>query len=333
MSTTIQTRTLLEVDDLSVSYSRGLLRSPFRALRGVSLTVAAGETLAVVGESGSGKSTLGSAILGTVAASGGSIRFRGEEQSALGRRERRSRGRHLQVVLQDPWTSLNPSRTVGASLAEPLRAHETLSDAEIDRRVGDALAGVALPPSAAGRLPAEFSGGQRQRIAIARALISDPDLVVCDEAVSSLDVSVQANVLNVLAERQVRTGCSFVFISHDLAVVRHVADRVLVLYRGRVMEQGDALEVCDRPRHPYTRALLAAAAVPDPEAQRERRVARQAARPADTTDATDTGCPFAARCPYAQQRCRDEVPALRDVAPGVRTACHFADQLDPMEIS
>jgi oligopeptide/dipeptide ABC transporter ATP-binding protein len=323
---------VLTVDDLHLYYPRGLRTPPLHALRGVSLRIAAGETLAVVGESGSGKSTLGSAILGIHPASSGTIRFRGADVTRAGRRGRQRLGAHLQAVFQDPYSSLNPARTIGQSLTEPIATHTAHLTPEAARGQVSAMLGrIGLPASAAHRYPAEFSGGQRQRIAIARALMVNPSLVVCDEPVSSLDLSVQAQILNLLADMQAGTGCSYLFISHNLTVVRHVARRVLVLYRGMVMEEGPAAEVCDRPRHPYTTALLAAVAVPDPQAQARRRAGRQAVirPPAGAPARTEDQCPFAARCPHVQRRCREERPVLRDAGGGSRVACHFFERIEP----
>jgi peptide/nickel transport system ATP-binding protein len=253
---------LLEVEELTVEYSRGRGRPAHKAIDGVSLTIDAAETLGLVGESGSGKTTLGLAILGLVRAASGRIRFGGQDLGAMSWRERRRIGGDLQVVFQDPSSSLNPARTVGRALAEPLEIHESLSRAEKRRRIGDMLERVGLPARAADRYPAEFSGGQRQRIAIARALIVSPRLVICDEPVSALDLSVQAQIINLLADLQRDLSASYLFVSHDLGVVRHLSSRVAVLFRGHVVETGPADTVCTRPSHPYTQALLAAE--PDP---------------------------------------------------------------------
>jgi oligopeptide/dipeptide ABC transporter ATP-binding protein len=317
---------VLDVDDLHLYYKRGFRKAPLHALRGVDIDIERGETVAVVGESGSGKSTLGSAILGIHPSASGTVTFQGENITNAGRGARRRLGARLQAVFQDPYSSMNPVRTIGQSLAEPLVTHGDSDD--VPKKVADMLERVGLPRSAAGKYPAEFSGGQRQRIAIARALMSGPDLVVCDEPVSSLDVSVQAQVLNLLSDLQAQTGCSYLFISHNLTVVRHFARRVLVLYRGAVMEQGSAAEVCDRPQHPYTQALLAAVAVPDPELQASRRAARQTAiRVSGQPVSNEDSCPFAPRCPYAQERCYSERPQLRAGRADTRVACHFFESI------
>jgi peptide/nickel transport system ATP-binding protein len=251
---------LIEVEGLTVKYAQGGRRPPLTALDGVGLRLAEGETLGVVGESGSGKSTLGNAILGSVRPSEGTIRYRGEDITAITRARRRALTEHLQVVFQDPNGSLNPARTVRQTLEEPLLAHRRgLHKAERGDMIAYALEQVGLAASAADRYPGSFSGGQRQRIALARALMPQPDVVICDEAVSALDLSVQAQVLNLLRSLQEKLGLSYLFISHDLGVVRHVCDRVLVLWQGRVVECGDTDSVMEDPRHPYTRRLLAAA--------------------------------------------------------------------------
>jgi ABC-type glutathione transport system ATPase component len=262
---------LLEVRGLRVEYRRGRGRPCRVALRDVSLTVAAGETLALVGESGSGKSTLGNAVLGLVRAAAGTIAFRGEDITDASAQRRRALTRHIQAVFQDPYGSLNPARSIGQTLAEPLRAHERVSKAAAEASVAAALKRVGLSPAAAHLYPDQFSGGQRQRIAIARALMASPELIICDEPLSALDLSVQAQVLNLLKRLQRELSVSFLFISHDLAVVRHIADRAVVLYRGQVVETGPAQQVCERPSHPYSRALMAATPLPDPVRQRERR--------------------------------------------------------------
>jgi ABC-type oligopeptide transport system ATPase subunit len=268
---------LLEIQDLTVEYRRSRRASVVRALDDVSLHIEPGETLGLVGESGSGKSTLGNVVLGLVAPSQGTVRFEGRDITRVGTRERRRLSRSIQVIFQDPYSSLNPARTIGQTLAEPLMAHTKLPRPEVARRVAEILGRVGLPGDAASRYPAHFSGGQRQRIAIARALMASPRLVICDEAVSALDLSVQAQVLNLLRALQAELSLSYLFISHDLAVVRHVSHRIAVLYQGRIVEVGSAEQVSKSPSHPYTRALLSAAPVPDPDAQRARRVARTSA--------------------------------------------------------
>ncbi len=263
---------LLSVSDLHVHF---LQRRPqvFRALNGVSFDVMPGETVGLVGELGSGKTTIGRVILGMTPATSGHVVFDGEDITHASRRRRRDLAREIQVVFQDPYGSLNPTRTIGDTLAEPLLMERGLSRAEREARISDVLVRVGMPVDAAARYPAQFSGGQRQRIAIARAVIARPRLVVCDEPVSALDLSVQAQVLNLLNDLQKTLGLALLFISHDLTVVRHVSHRTLVLYKGEIVEQGNSQAVHAAPRHSYTQALLSAAPVPDPKEQRQRREA------------------------------------------------------------
>jgi peptide/nickel transport system ATP-binding protein len=266
--------TLLDITDLEVSYPRkGFRKDPFVALKGVSLDIRAGETMGLVGESGSGKTTVGRAVLGLAPVTGGSVRFLDREIGTLSRRERRSLSSEIQVVFQDPYSSLNPSMSIGQILSEPLIARGVAGKAA-RTRVKDLLDSVNLPQDAAERRARDFSGGQRQRIAIARALALDPKLIVCDEPVSALDLSTQARVLDLFIEIQERTGVAYLFISHDLAVVRHISHRVAVLYHGAIVELGDGDQVTARPEHPYTQRLFMAAPVPHPRRQEQRRADR-----------------------------------------------------------
>lgn len=313
---------LLEVRGLTVEFDVGRHRPPFRAVDGVDITVSPRETVGLVGESGSGKTSIGRAILGLTPATSGTISFAGMDITHAGNRQRRSLSSALQVIFQDPYSSLNPTRTIGQTLAETLRVHHRLSTPETTQRVQSMLEKVGLDANAVNRYPAQFSGGQRQRIAIARALMAQPQLVICDEPVSALDLSVQAQVLNLLRNLQQEFDLSYLFIAHDLAVVRHLSHRIVVLYRGRIMEQGDASVVYQHPKHPYTRALLEAAPVPDPAAQRSRRTVRPA-RATDTPTTSDAGaCPFAARCAHAIDICRTVRPKLEVAPDGTQTACH-----------
>ncbi|GAA1445872.1 ABC transporter ATP-binding protein [Nocardiopsis tropica] len=266
---------LLRVDDLRVAFpGRGWRARPTEVLLGVSLAVDRGEVLGLVGESGSGKTTIGRALLGLVKTSGGTVRFEGEDITHAGARRRRELGRDIQVVFQDPYSSLNPARTIGDILSEPLVVQgATPRDARA--RVRGLLEKVGLPRDAEDRLPREFSGGQRQRVAIARALAPRPKLIVCDEPVSALDLSTQALVLKLLIDIQQETGVAFLFISHDLAVVRHISHRVCVIYQGELVETGPAATVTSDPRHPYSKRLLFAAPLADPVAQRHRREERR----------------------------------------------------------
>ncbi|MFE7929785.1 oligopeptide/dipeptide ABC transporter ATP-binding protein [Streptomyces sp. NPDC057456] len=319
---------LVKVRDLSVTYPRPRRSGgPLNAVRGVDLTMRRGESVGLVGESGSGKSTIGSALLGLVPAAAGTIAFDGTDITRASRADRRLLARRMQVVFQDPYGSMNPAHTVGDTLAESLRYNLALPAEDIQQRVLRALDDVGLPPGAAHRHPAAFSGGQRQRIAIARALVMEPDFIVCDEAVSALDLSVQAQVLNLLARLKDTRGLSYLFISHDLAVVRYLSDSIVVLYAGRVVERGPAARVADTPAHPYTRALLAAAPVPDPAAQLARRTERLRAATTPTAPGRPgRGCDFAARCPFAQEICRAARPELTD-RDGVSVACHRYDHV------
>jgi ABC-type glutathione transport system ATPase component len=265
---------LLDVVDVEVEYpGRGFRGTPFKALKGVSLDILPGETVGLVGESGSGKTTLGRAVLGLAPVTGGAIRYKGRDISHLSRRERRALAGDIQVVFQDPYTSLNPALTIEQILTEPLTARK-VGRAAASERVRELLEQVRLPADSGGRLPREFSGGQRQRIAIARALALDPRLIVCDEPVSALDLSTQARVLALFKEIQERTGVAYLFVSHDLAVVRRLSHRVAVMYQGEIVEWGDGDQVTSHPEHPYTQRLFLAAPVADPIEQEKRRAER-----------------------------------------------------------
>ena len=317
---------LLSVRDLVVRYaSGGLLRGPRRlvhAVNGVSFEVGPGETLGLVGESGSGKSTIGRTILRLEEPTGGEVRFNGTDVFALRGPALRSLRRRMQIVFQDPYGSLNPRMRIGDAVAEGLEIHRLAKRKEIPGRVAALLAEVGLDPSHAGRYPHEFSGGQRQRIGIARALAVDPSFIVCDEPVSALDVSIQAQVLNLLADLQRHRGLAYLFIAHDLAVVRQLAHRIAVLYFGRIVELADATTIVTAPRHPYTRALLSAVPVPDPERQ-QARIAAPGEPPRPT--APPPGCPYFSRCDHPEKsaRCTSELPLLRPVN-GSQAACHYA---------
>ncbi len=266
---------LLDVSDLVVEFPmRGFRRPPFRALHGVSLDVRPGECVGLVGESGSGKTTIGRAVLGLIPAQSGTITFDGRDMAAMSRRERRDLSDDIQVVFQDPYTSLNPAMTVEDILSEPLIAKGNVDRKSARTRIRELLDQVRLPADAVSRLPREFSGGQRQRIAIARALALSPRLIVCDEPVSALDLSTQGRVLDLFIDIQEQTGVAYLFISHDLSVIRHISHRVAVLYHGEIVESGECDQVTARPEHPYTQRLFMAAPVPNPIEQTKRREAR-----------------------------------------------------------
>jgi len=294
-------------------------RGGIQAVDDVSFEVHPGETFALVGESGCGKSTTGRLVLRLIEPTSGKVWFDGRELSALGERELRSLRREMQVIFQDPYSSLNPRMTVGAMLREPLKLHHLASGHEAERVVA-LLTMVGLAPEHASRYPHEFSGGQRQRIGIARALAVEPRLIVCDEPVSALDVSVQAQVINLLQDLQRRLGLAYIFIAHDLAVVRHIATRVAVMYLGKIVELAETRALFSEPRHPYSRALLASVPVPDPAIRRKSRALLEGDVP--SAYAPPAGCRFHTRCPHARERCRAQEPALVE-AQGHATACHF----------
>lgn len=313
---------LLQADNLVKNFSVG---GPFsrsnqviHAVDGVSLHVDTRETLAIVGESGCGKSTLGRVLMRLIEPTSGSIRLEGEELTGKSGRQLLPYRRKLQMIFQDPYGSLNPRMTVQETLADLLRIHGLARGQAARQRVGELLETVGLPASSAKRYPHEFSGGQRQRVGIARALAVNPLLIVCDEAVSALDVSVQAQIVNLLEDIQVEFGLSYLFISHDLMVVRHMADRVMVMYLGRAVETGDTEAIFQRPRHPYTRALLDVIPVPS-VTRRPDRVVLKGDIPNPLTP--PAGCHFHPRCPFAAERCRVEAPVLEETGEGL-VACH-----------
>lgn len=319
---------LLTASELEVTYQpRQSLFSRHQAVhavRGVDFAISEGETLGLVGESGSGKSSIGRAVLRLVRPSAGTIEYEGidvpdAKGSALERFHR-----EVQVVFQDPYSSLNPSMLVGEIIGEPLRFHLGYTEREAREAVRDLLLQVGLPEDSRRRFPHEFSGGQRQRIAIARAIAARPRLVVCDEPVSALDVSTQGQIINLLQDLQDEYGLAYLFIAHDLAVVRHISDRIAVLYGGRLMEMGPADRVYGEPAHPYTAALLSAIPVPNPIVQARRRSERSSlGAKAAVSGIPDVGCPFATRCRYVMDVCRREMPPLLNVEGGGTSACHL----------
>jgi len=292
-----------------------------KAVDGVTLNIAPAETLGLVGESGCGKTTLGRAVVRLVEPTDGRIVLEGEDLTRLKSSALRARRRKFQMIFQDPYGSLNPRATVGNIIGEALDIHRLAPNAAARRqRVESLLRDVGLDPSHAQRYPHEFSGGQRQRIGIARALAVEPKLIVCDEPVSSLDVSVQAQIVNLLRDLQQEHGIAYLFVAHDLAVVRHLSRRILVMYLGRIVEAGEARTVCRSPRHPYTQALISAVPVVDPDSKRRRIIL---AGDVPSPIHPPGGCPFHPRCPVAEPRCQTEVPALREVEPGHWVSCHL----------
>lgn len=319
---------LLDVQSLRVHFPLrgGVLtraRGTLKAVDGISFNIAPGESVGLVGESGSGKTTVARAIVRLVPVTEGRIVYAGRDVTTLNGVELRAWRRQVQMVFQDPYSSLDPRMTIGQTIGEALDIHGLARNGpERQKRVEQLLQDVGLDGRHADRYPHELSGGQRQRVGIARALAVEPKLLVCDEPVSALDVSIQAQIVNLLQDLQQRHGLAYLFIAHDLAVVEHLSRRILVMYLGRIVEAGDAREVCRAPRHPYTQALLSAVPVVDPDSKRARIVL-----PGDPPSpmAPPPGCPFHPRCPMAQARCRTETPALREIAPGRFAACHLVE--------
>jgi len=303
-----------------------------KAVDDVTLTIRRGETLGLVGESGCGKSTVGRAILRLYEPTAGAITFDGLDITHLGEGELRPLRRRMQMVFQDPFASLNPRHSVGRIVGEPLRVHGLAKRREVDARVRELLQVVGLPGDAISRYPHEFSGGQRQRIGVARALGVNPDFIVADEPVSALDVSIQAQIINLLASLQDEFALTYLFIAHDLAVVRHISDRIAVMYLGGIVEVSSSDELYERPLHPYTISLLSAVPIPDPVVERQRRpILLQGDLPSPANP--PTACRFHTRCPYVQpSRCRDQRPELRRLGSGHTVACHWAEAIESGEL-
>ena len=312
---------LLEARELTKEFPAGKKR--VYAVSGVSLQIMEGETLGLVGESGCGKSTLGRLLIRTLKPTSGEVLFRGQSVTAMGNRAFKPRRKEMQLVFQDPYASLDPRMTVRDLIAEPIETWRLCrSREEVTARVKELLGAVGLPEEFLYRYPHQFSGGQRQRIGIARAIAADPSFIVCDEPVSALDVSVQNQILNLLKELKASRKLTFLFISHDLSVVRYLSDRVCVMFLGKICEIGPTEEVYRNPRHPYTRFLLDAVPAPDPS-RRGREIRLLKGEPPSPAD-PPSGCRFRTRCPYATERCAREEPALRDLG-GVLVACHHAE--------
>jgi oligopeptide/dipeptide ABC transporter ATP-binding protein len=318
---------LLEVQNLKVHFpvKRGLFRPArefVKAVDGVSFSIAPGETLGLVGESGCGKTTLGRAIVRLVEPTSGNVKLEGADITRMNGSDLRAQRQKLQMIFQDPFGSLNPRMTVADIIGEALDIHQlTESSSAREKSIAELLKAVGLDPVYAQRYPHEFSGGQRQRIGIARALAVEPKLIVCDEPVSALDVSVQAQIINLLSDLQQQRGIAYLFIAHDLAVVEHISRRVMVMYLGKIVELADAKEITRAPKHPYTQALISAVPVVDPDSKRQRIVL-----PGDVPSPIHPppGCPFHPRCPIAEERCRIEIPPLREISSAHFAACHLA---------
>jgi oligopeptide transport system ATP-binding protein len=321
---------LVEVEDLYKYFPihAGLASrhvADVRAVDGVDFTIDRGETLGLVGESGSGKTTVGRLLLRLLPVTKGKIRFDGDDVLAMSRGDLRRLRREMQIIFQDPFASLNPRMTVGDTIAEPLRIHGLARGKAVGERVTELLRQVGLRPYHANRFPHEFSGGQRQRVGIARALAVDPKFIVCDEPVSALDVSIQAQVINLLEDLQAQLGLTYLFIAHDLSVVRHISTRVAVMYVGKIVETADREALYVNPMHPYTQALLSAIPIPDPALEKRRkRIVLTGDIPSPVNP--PSGCRFHTRCPIAFERCKVEEPPFKEYAPGHFAACHWVEE-------
>ncbi len=328
---TTETNVLLQVRNLKKYFPiyKGLVFSrhvnDVKAVDDVSFDVFRGETLGLVGETGCGKTTVGRTVLRLYEPTEGQVLFDGVDLMSLRENDMRRFRRRMQMIFQDPYASLNPRMTVGSIISAPLDVHTSLGQAQKRERVQELLRIVGLNPDFVNRYPHEFSGGQRQRIGIARALAINPDLIVCDEPISSLDVSIQAQVVNLLEELQDQLGLTYIFIAHDLSMVRHISDRMAVMYLGKIMELANRDEIYLNPLHPYTQALMSAVPVPDPlRARKRQRILLEGDLPSPVNP--PTGCRFNTRCPLADERCRQEPPLYRELKPGHFVACHYAER-------
>lgn len=319
---------LISVKDLSKTFH--VTGGKLKAVSNVSFDIDKGETLGLVGESGCGKSTLGRVVMGVYQPSSGEIEFDGEKVSIVSAKDRYKYAKKAQMIFQDPYASLNPRMTVRSIIAEGMEIHDMYDAKKRNERVEELLELVGLNKEHANRFPHEFSGGQRQRIGIARALAIEPDFLVCDEPISALDVSIQSQIINLLIDLQNKLGLTYLFIAHDLDIVRYISDRIAVMYLGNIVEIGKSEDVYYRAYHPYTQALLSAVPIPDPDLERnKKRIILEGDVPSPIN--LPEGCPFVGRCQYAQDVCHKEKPKLREVAPGQKAACHFAKLLKKEE--
>jgi len=320
----MSTETILRVEDLKKHFHLGRKRT-LKAVDGVTFEIRKGETLGLVGESGCGKSTLGRTLMRIYEPTAGSIKFKEKDAASLSKEEKREICNEIQMIFQDPYSSLNPRMTVGDIIAEGWDMRKKYAGDERKKKIVELLELVGLNEEHASRFPHEFSGGQRQRIGIARALSMNPEFIICDEPISALDVSIQAQIMNLLIDLQKERDLTYLFIAHDLSMVRYISDRIAVMYLGCIVEFGDSKDVSRNPKHPYTQALFSAAPVNNPKKERER---KQILLKGDIPSPINMppGCKFAPRCPYAQEICRQTEPALNDVGDGRRVACHFVGE-------
>jgi oligopeptide transport system ATP-binding protein len=317
---------ILSVDNLVMHFPifRGVIQrqvGAVHAVDGISFDIRRGETLGLVGESGCGKSTTGRAILQLYKPTSGSVYYNDKDLTKISKEEMRKMRRHMQMIFQDPYASLNPRMTINDIVGEPLKVHDVAKGAEINKRVGELLELVRLNPAFASRYPHEFSGGQRQRIGVARALALQPELIICDEPISALDVSIQAQVVNLLEELQQKFNLTYLFIAHDLSMVRHISNRVAVMYLGVIVEIANKNDLYENPLHPYTQALLSAVPIPDPNKEKRKRIILEGDVPSPVNP--PSGCRFRTRCPLADTICAEKRPEFREISPDHFVACHM----------